>query len=46
MNKDCHIEEGNWWKDKFWGVDIKTRQGENHLGKLIMKIRKSLQENV
>lgn len=43
---DCHIEEGNWWKDKFWGVDIKTRQGENHLGKLIMKIRKGLQENV
>ena len=43
---DCHIEEGNWWKDKFWGVDIKTRQGENHLGKLIMKIRKQLQENV
>ena len=41
---DCHIEEGNWWKDKFWGVDIKTRQGENHLGKLIMKIRKELQE--
>ena len=43
---DCHIEEGNWWKDKFWGVDIKTRQGENHLGKLIMKIRKELQEKV
>ena len=33
-------------KVNFWGVDIKTRQGENHLGKLIMKIRKSLQENV
>ena len=30
----------------FWGVDIKTRQGENHLGKLIMKIRKQLQEGV
>ena len=46
FSKECHIEEGNWWKDKFGGVDIKTRQGENHLGKLIMKIRKELQENV
>ena len=40
----CHIEEGNWWKDKFWGVDIKTRQGENHLGRLIMNIRKEMIE--
>lgn len=33
------LEEGNWWGDKFWGVDIKTRQGENNLGKLIMQVR-------
>ena len=38
----CHIEEGNWWGDTFWGVDIKTRKGENNLGKLIMKIRSNL----
>lgn len=34
--------EGNWWGDKFWGVDMKTNQGENHLGKLLMKIRSEL----
>lgn len=38
------LEEGNWWGDKFWGVDIKTRQGENHLGKIIMKIRDQLKQ--
>ena len=39
---DALLEEGNWWGDKFWGVDIKTRDGENHLGKIIMKIRDEL----
>lgn len=39
---DCLLEEGNWWGDKFWGVDIKTREGENHLGKIIMKVREEL----
>ena len=36
------IEDGNWWGDTFLGVDIKTRKGENNLGKLIMKIRSNL----
>jgi len=36
------IQEGNDWGDIFWGVDLKTGKGENHLGKLIMKIRKKL----
>ena len=39
---DCLLEEGNWWGDKFWGVDIKTREGENHLGKIIMQVREEL----
>lgn len=38
----CLIEEGNTWGDTFWGVDIKTGNGENNLGKLIMKIREEL----
>lgn len=38
-----HLEEGNWWRDSFWGVDIKTRKGENHLGKIIMCVRQALQ---
>lgn len=36
------LEEGNWWGDKFWGVDIKTREGENNLGRLIMQVRGEL----
>ena len=41
---DCHIEEGNYWKDLYWGTDIKTRNGENNLGKLIMQVRKELKQ--
>jgi len=40
-----HIQEGNTWKDTFWGVDLKTGNGHNHLGKIIMKIRKELYES-
>lgn len=31
------LEEGNWWGDTYWGVCKGV--GENHLGKLLMKIR-------
>lgn len=34
---DAYIEETNTWRDTFWGVCDEV--GENHLGKLIMKIR-------
>lgn len=34
-----HIQEGNWWGDKFWGVCLKTGEGDNILGKLIMEVR-------
>jgi ribA/ribD-fused uncharacterized protein len=37
-----HIQEGNMWNDKFWGVCLKTNKGENNLGKLIMEIRNTL----
>lgn len=36
--KDAELIEGNWWGDTFWGVCKGI--GENHLGKLLMKIRK------
>lgn len=36
------LVEGNWWHDKFWG-QCPVGTGENHLGKLLMKIRKELQ---
>ncbi len=37
-----HIQEGNRWNDKFWGVCLKTNKGENHLGRLIMDVRSVL----
>lgn len=37
-----HIQEGNRWNDKFWGVCLKTNKGENNLGKLIMGVRSAL----
>lgn len=40
--KDQHIMEGNWWNDTYWGVDLKTMNGRNELGKLLMKIRDEL----
>lgn len=33
------IIEGNHWGDKYWGVCLKTNNGQNNLGKLIMSIR-------
>jgi ribA/ribD-fused uncharacterized protein len=38
-----HLQEGNQWNDKFWGVCLKTNKGENYLGKLIMDVRFKLQ---
>lgn len=34
--------EGNWWNDRFWGVC--RGQGENHLGKILMKVRAQLKD--
>jgi ribA/ribD-fused uncharacterized protein len=33
------LVEGNRWNDKFWGVCLKTGQGENWLGRLLMQVR-------
>ena len=33
------ILEGNGWHDTFWGVDAATGRGENHLGRILMKVR-------
>lgn len=37
-----HIQEGNRWKDDFWGIDLSTGKGQNILGKIIMKIRSEI----
>ena len=36
--------EGNWWGDTFWGVDIKSGEGKNMLGQMLMEIRTFLQK--
>ena len=36
------LEEGNTWGDKFWGVSLKGGKGENHLGKILMRVREEL----
>lgn len=39
---DAYIEETNYWDDHVWGVC--NGVGENHLGKLLMTVRKGLQD--
>jgi len=38
---DARLVEGNTWGDKFWGVYDGV--GENHLGRILMRVRKELQ---
>ncbi len=40
---DAHLEEGNNWGDQFWGTVDGV--GENHLGKILMKIRDEIRRN-
>lgn len=36
------LVEGNRWGDVFWGVDMRNGRGENHLGRILMKVRDEL----
>lgn len=41
------LEEGNVWKDTFWGVcPPGSSIGKNHLGKILMKVRQELRANI
>lgn len=40
---DQKLIEWNWWNDIFWGKSIHRGKGKNHLGKLLMKLRKQYQ---
>ena len=40
--EDLIIEEGNTWSDVEWGICLKTGEGQNKLGKLLMKVRSEL----
>ena len=37
---DKYLEETNWWGDRYWGVC--EGEGKNHLGRLLMRLRKEL----
>jgi ribA/ribD-fused uncharacterized protein len=37
---DAELIEGNVWGDEFWGVC--DGEGENHLGRILMKVRSEL----
>jgi ribA/ribD-fused uncharacterized protein len=40
---DAHLEEGNWWKDRYWGVcPARSGNGLNKLGKILMIVREEL----
>lgn len=41
---DLELQEGNTWHDTFWGVNAATGKGENHLGKLLMKLRQEFRD--
>lgn len=36
---DAVLVEGNTWGDRYWGVDVRSGEGENHLGRLLEKLR-------
>ena len=40
---DVELIEGNHWNDRFWGVC--RGKGQNHLGKLLMELRKILKKS-
>lgn len=39
------LMEGNYWNDKYWGVCLKTNQGQNKLGHLLMHVRQMLADH-
>ena len=39
---DAELKEGNNWGDRFWGVV--DGKGQNHLGRLLMKVRDELRQ--
>ena len=41
---DTELVEGNTWNDRYWGVDLRTGKGKNHLGIILMKVRSELKK--
>ena len=42
---DTPLVEGNTWRDYYWGVDLRTGRGQNHLGRLLCELREELRKN-
>jgi len=42
--KEEFIQEGNYWHDTYWGVDLATGKGHNKLGKILMEVRDYLMQ--
>lgn len=42
--RDEELVEGNWWNDTYWGVCEGV--GENKLGKILMKVREELRNEI
>lgn len=40
---DIPLLGGNRWGDTYWGIRLDTREGENHLGKILMALRQRFQ---
>lgn len=45
LSKDYELVEWNNWGDNFWGCNPWTGEGNNNLGKILMKIRDDVQNN-
>jgi ribA/ribD-fused uncharacterized protein len=39
---DKYLQEGNHWGDEYWGVNLKTGEGLNKLGEILMEVRDEL----
>ena len=42
--KEASIIEGNIWGDDFFGLDLTTGQGANHLGQILMYVRDRIRQ--
>lgn len=42
VTDEDYLQEGNTWGDRFWGVDLRSDVGENHLGRILMRVRDKL----
>ncbi|MDY3766241.1 MAG: NADAR domain-containing protein [Lachnospiraceae bacterium] len=44
QSREYKLIAGNQKKDKYWGVNLITWEGENHLGEILMKLRNEFEQ--